>query len=135
VTRVVPVPDDLSREFWTAAAEGRLVIRRCADCGTFHHPPRPLCPACQGSDCPFTEVSGRARLYSWTRTEHSVLPALEVPYVCLVVELVEQEGLYLVSDGIGLDLGELRQGTAMHVVFDAVAGDATLPRFVPGSGS
>jgi uncharacterized OB-fold protein len=94
---------------------------------------------CGSADVPFTEVSGRARLHSWTVTHHVVLPALEaeLPYLCLVVELVEQEGLFLVSDGIGLDLdpGALRQGMAMHVTFDARAGETVLPRFVPEEAS
>jgi uncharacterized OB-fold protein len=135
MARVTPLPDEASVGFWTAAAEGRLVVRRCVDCGRRHHPPRLVCPSCGGTRVPFGPVSGRARLHSWTVTHHAVLAALEdeLPYACLVVELVEQEGLYLVADGIGLDLdpASLRQGMPMRVVFDARAGDVVLPRFVP----
>lgn len=137
-TRPAPLPDDATAGFWAAAAEGRLVVRTCAGCGRRHHPPRLLCPWCGSADVPFGEVSGRARLHSWTLTHHTVLPALEaeLPYLCLVVELVEEEGLYLVADGIGLGLepAALRQGLSMRVVFDARAGDAVLPRFVPDPG-
>jgi uncharacterized protein len=133
--RVAPLPDDATAGFWAAAADGRLVVRTCADCGRRHHPPRLLCPWCGRADVPFVEVSGRARLHSWTMTHHLVLPALEaeLPYLCLVVELVEQDGLFLVSDGIGLgiDPAGLRQGLVMRVVFDAGAGEVVLPRFVP----
>jgi uncharacterized OB-fold protein len=133
--RVTPLPDGATAGFWAAAAEGRLVVRACADCGRRHHPPRLLCPWCGAADVPFAEVSGRARLHSWTVTEHPVLPAqaAELPYLCLVVELAEQDGLFLVADGIGLgiDPAGLRRGLAMRVVFDARAGDVVLPRFVP----
>ena len=34
-------PDDAF--FWDGAAEDRLLVQRCADCGTLRHPPAPMC--------------------------------------------------------------------------------------------
>ena len=34
-----PSTDDLSRPFWEASVEGRLVAPRCTNCGTFRLPP------------------------------------------------------------------------------------------------
>ena len=42
-------PDDLTRPFWEAANEGRLVIQYCADCDRLQHPPGRTCHVC-GSD-------------------------------------------------------------------------------------
>ena len=33
--------------FWTSGADGRLRIQGCSDCGTFVHPPVPICPVCR----------------------------------------------------------------------------------------
>ncbi len=35
----LPEADAFTRAYWDAAAEGRLLIRRCGDCGRAHHYP------------------------------------------------------------------------------------------------
>jgi len=108
--RPVPVPDDVTAPFWAAAREGRLVVQRCARCGTFQHPPRARCTSCGGEPV-FTEVSGDATLVSWTTAHDPVVPGRPrglAPVVIVVVELVEQPGLWLVSDVD--DAAELRIG-------------------------
>lgn len=135
VSRIGPTPDDLTEGFWDAASRGALAIQRCTSCSVYQHPPQPTCTDCGAEHGPFVEVSGRARLVSWTVTSHPVVPALadELPYVCLVVELVEQRGLWMLSDRIGLpaDVADLRVGMPMHATFDVRAGDVVLPQFVP----
>ena len=65
----VPDPNDaLSRGFWEAAREGRLVVQQCRDCPTVQHPPEVLCHTCHSFDLGWKEVSGRATIYSFTRT-------------------------------------------------------------------
>ena len=34
------------RYFWDGVAEHRLLIQRCAQCGTLRHPPSPMCGSC-----------------------------------------------------------------------------------------
>jgi uncharacterized OB-fold protein len=135
VPRVAPAPDELTAGFWDAASRGILAIQRCATCSVYQRPPQPICTSCGAERGPFAEVSGRARLVSWTITHHPVVSALadELPYVCLVVELVEQDGLWLVSDRLGMaaDVGDLRVGMPMRATFDVSAGDVVLPQFVP----
>lgn len=128
-----PVPDRVSAGFWKAAARGELAIQRCADCRRFQHPPQPTCRACGDGAVGFERVSGRARLWSWTVTHHNVLPgfAPAIPYVNITVELVEQPGLFLLSDLVGrADSVKLRLGTPLRVVFPPVAdGEPVLPQF------
>ena len=38
--RALPHPDHASRHYWQSAAEGRLVVQRCTDCGEFQFYPR-----------------------------------------------------------------------------------------------
>jgi uncharacterized OB-fold protein len=135
VRRIAPAPDDLTAGFWEAAGRGVLAVQHCGSCSAYQHPPQPVCTSCGADRGPFVEVSGRARLVSWTVTHHAVVPALaeDLPYVCLVVELVEQDGLWLVSDRIGMpaDVDDLRLGMPMRATFDVTAGDVVLPQFVP----
>ena len=32
--------------YFEAAAQGRLLVNHCGDCGQTHHYPRPICPFC-----------------------------------------------------------------------------------------
>jgi uncharacterized OB-fold protein len=139
LTRPVPRPDSVSQGFWDAAARGELVIHHCTTCGRFQHPPRPLCSTCGGTELEFTPVSGKGRLWGWTVTHHSVADGFEsaLPYTCMVIELVEQAGLFLLSDLIGREAirDTLKCGMAMHVVFaHAIGGGLTLPQFTPTGG-
>jgi uncharacterized OB-fold protein len=136
LTRPIPRPDAVTQGFWEAAARGTLAIQRCADCGAFQHPPRPLCRACRSERVAFQPVSGEGRLWSWTVTHRSVLRGLEaaLPYTCLIVELKEQAGLLVVSDLIGREQlqGRLKLGMRMRAVFPPPIGeDFVLPQFEP----
>lgn len=101
-----PVADRDTRPFWDAAAERRLVVQRCASCGTWIWQPRPLCPACHAPDLIWTEVAGEGRVVSWTVLHPPMLPvwADAVPFVVLLVELDEGVRMLgqLVDDAGGL---------------------------------
>jgi uncharacterized OB-fold protein len=80
--------------FWDAAAEGRLVIQRCADCGTLRHPPAPMCGACGSLRWDTQESSGRGRIVSWISSLHPNRPD-DAPRIVVLVQL--EEGTRLVS--------------------------------------
>jgi uncharacterized OB-fold protein len=137
--RPVPRPDPLASGFWQAAAKGQLAIQRCTACRVYQHPPRPLCRACGGADLQFKPVSGNARLTSWTITHHEVLAGFApvIPYTVMVVELIEQDGLYLLSDLVGREQlrSTLRVGMPMRVTFETQAEGPSFPQFVPMEGA
>jgi uncharacterized protein len=76
--------------------EHRLLINRCAECGEFHHPPRPICPRCWSDAVVPTEVAGSGTIHLLTFL-HQGPPAAGVdystPYPVATVELDEQVGL------------------------------------------
>jgi hypothetical protein len=39
-----------SQAYWTAADEGRLLVKKCKACGEVHHYPRDVCPHCLSVD-------------------------------------------------------------------------------------
>ncbi|MFI6371096.1 Zn-ribbon domain-containing OB-fold protein [Streptomyces sp. NPDC050546] len=87
----LPEPDAFTRTYWDAAAEGRLLIRRCHACGRAHHYPREFCPRCWSEDVTWEVASGRATLYTWSVVHRNDLPpfAERTPYVAAVVDLAE----------------------------------------------
>src|SRR6202042_2156317 len=69
-----PVADETSRPYWDAAAEGRLVLQRCASWRRYPHPPGPRCRRCYGTKLEFEQVSGRGRVYSFTVSHVAFVP-------------------------------------------------------------
>ena len=82
-----PLIDDLTRPFWEAAREHRLVIQRCQDCRHFNHPPRPVCTACHGAALAFEPVSGRGTIYSFSVMYQPNVAGFgdELPYLNILV--------------------------------------------------
>ena len=140
--RARPAADELTGPFWAAARRRELVVQRCGDCGAWQHPPGTRCYRCgDTAHLAFERVSGDARIVSWTRVLQGLVGGFEaaVPYVNVVVELVEQPGLYMVTDLPGDDpglAGGLKVGAPMRVDFEDVAPEVTLPQFrFPGGRS
>jgi uncharacterized protein len=131
--RPVPVPDDSSAAFWSAAAEHVLTVARCARCDRFAMPPDVVCPHCHSSDpgFRFTPVSGRGTVRSWTVVRQALLPGFDgdLPFVLVDVELVEQADLRLIGrflDGVDVDL---HVGDSVVVGFEDLAPGVAVPAF------
>lgn len=129
----LPDVDEFSRTYWEAAADGRLLLRRCgaAGCGRAHHYPREFCPYCWSEDVRWEEASGHATLYTWSVVHRNDLPPFgeRTPYVAAVVELTE--GPRMMSEVVGPGEGTggaLRVGMELEVVFREI-GDFVVPVF------
>ena len=61
----MPEPRPYNAQFWEAAAEGRLLLQHCEDCGVTTYPPRSACPDCFG-ELAWRESDGAGSLYSYT---------------------------------------------------------------------
>lgn len=77
--------------------ERRLLINRCGDCGTWHHPPQPFCPKCWSTGIEPAAVRGTGTIHLLVLL-HQGPPAPGVdyaaaPYPVATVELDEQPGL------------------------------------------
>lgn len=114
----VPEPDAFTRVYWEAAAEGRLLVRRCRACGRAHHYPREFCPHCWSEDVAWEPASGRATLYTWSVVHRNDLPPFggRTPYVAAVVELAE--GPRMMTEIVRCpDPADLRAGAHLTVAF------------------
>ncbi len=127
----LPTIEAESRPYWDAAAEGRLLVRTCRDCGEAHHYPRPFCPACWSESVEWSEASGRATLYTWSTVHVNGMPpfAERVPYVAAVVDL--EEGPRLMTNIVGCDPDTLSIGMSLVVDFEDLTDEIKSPVFRP----
>ena len=129
-TRVAPPTNGRTAPFWTAGADGTLRIARCQACGWYAHPPRPVCPRCRGRAVRPEVVSGRGRVHSCTLNHYQWVPGMPAPYIVAEVELVEQDGLCLLTNVVDCAWDAVAIGMDVEVCF-ARAGDAFIPLFRP----
>jgi uncharacterized protein len=129
----LPTPDDFTRTWWDAAAEGRLLLVRCSDCGRAHFYPRPFCPRCGSDKVSWEIASGLATLYSWSVVHRNDLPPFneQVPYVAAVVELAE--GPRMMTNVVDCEHDALKVGMALQVEFRPLGDDFKVPVFRPGA--
>lgn len=116
--------------FWfEAAAEKRLVVQRCASCGTLRHPPGPCCPQCRSFAWDTVEASGEATLYSYVVAHHPRHPAFDYPLLVAVVELAE--GTRLITNLVGVAPEDVVIGMPLRLQWLEADPDLTLPVFAP----
>jgi hypothetical protein len=127
----LPTPDPATQRWWDAAREGRLLVKRCADCGRAHFYPRPFCPHCWSENVDWEQASGRGTLYTWSVVHQNDLPPFNerVPYVAAIVEL--EEGPRMMTNIVDCDPAELTVGMPVEVVFRPETDDVTLAVFRP----
>ena len=133
---IIPGMTELTRPYWAAAREGRLVVQQCPACGQLWHPPLPRCPNCHHAELAWREVAGTGTVYTYTVVTHPTHIALadRVPYVVAIVELTE--GPRVVTGITGCEPRDVRAGMPVRARFVPVSPDITLPWFevVPPSG-
>jgi uncharacterized OB-fold protein len=128
--RVLPRVTPQSRHFWQGGADGKLQLLRCRACGSWIHPPQPLCPDCLSKDVKPEAVSGRATVLTFTLNHQPWVPAPDHPYAIAIVELEEQAGLRLMTNIVNCPAEEVRIGMPVQVVFEQ-HDDVYFPLFEP----
>jgi uncharacterized OB-fold protein len=128
--RLLPAVTPATEHFWRGGAQGQLVFSRCSACGTYIHPPAPVCPSCLGREHGHEAVSGRGQVVTFTINHQPWNPTVQVPYVIALVELDEQKGLRLATNIVGCPPEDVRIGMRVKVAF-LERDDVWLPLFEP----
>jgi uncharacterized OB-fold protein len=128
--RVLPKVTSRNAHFWQGGADGVLCLLRCQVCGTYLHPPAPVCRSCRSMAVAPEAMSGRGVVYAYTINHYQWVPDMEPPYVVALVELVEQAGLQLLTNVVGCAVDEVHTGMDVEVVF-ARNDDVYVPLFRP----
>lgn len=118
--------------FWSATADGTLLLPRCEHCDAVIWYPRAFCPACGSLDVTWVEASGRGTVYSFTVVRRGA-PSYEsaAPYVVAYVEL--EEGPRVLTNIVGCDVDDVEVGMPVEVVFHDTGQGSALYRFRPVS--
>jgi uncharacterized OB-fold protein len=121
-------PEDVDTAFWfQGAAQGKLLVQRCMDCGRLRHPPGPVCPRCTSLRWDTLESQGRGSVYSFVVNHHPQAPGFEYPLVVALVEL--DEGFRLVGGIAGVDPPDVSIGMPVQAEFFSAVEGVALPRF------
>jgi len=121
-------------EHFRGLLQHRLVFNRCAECGFWIYPLRPMCPQCWSRQVHATEVSGDGVLYYQTTLyEGRHIPGFEYPHLTGGVELTEQKGLRYLAPIVGVTGEEVVEDTPVQLVWlDTTAGPVA--GFTPRAG-
>ena len=120
-----PQPNPGDEPFFAVAAQGRLLIKRCADCGEHHYYPRPLCPFCLGERTEWVEAQGTGSIYTFSVTRRAGPTPYAIAYVTL------DEGVTMMTNIVDCDLDAIRIGQRVRVVFKPTDGGPPVPMFAP----
>jgi len=127
----IPVPSFESKPYWEGLRRHQLLIPRCNACNRYWFPPSTHCPNCTSADFAWTPVSGRGKVFTYVVYHRVYHPGFadEVPYTVALVEL--EEGPRMISNIVGILPDELACEMPVHVVYEDVADNVTLPKFTP----
>ena len=130
IEKPLPEADETSKPFWEAAMEGRLLLMRCSDCGTWRLPSRQHCDNCLSDQYTWEQASGRGTVRTFGVMHQKYHPAwaAEAPYNVTIVEL--EEGPRLPTNIVGVENAQIRVGMPVIVDFERHE-DVALPKFRP----
>lgn len=128
-SRPLPLPTTDTLPYWRAAAEGRLVIQHCRDCGHRQFYPRAFCTKCLSEQTDWIEVEGSGHIYTFTVCRIAPSPAFAaaLPYAVAMVEL--KEGVRLLTNIVDSDISRVAVGAPVTVCFERIDDECTLPQF------
>jgi uncharacterized protein len=122
---LAPIVTVETQAFWDAARENRFVIPVCVACGKAHWYPRAICPFCDSDRVEWRSASGKGTIYTF-----SVMRRAKEPYVIAYVTLAE--GPTMMTNIVACDIGALRIGQPVSVVFEPTEDGLPVPMFSPG---
>jgi len=120
-----PVLNVGDEHYFEAANQGKLLLKKCGDCGEVHHFPRGVCPFCLSSKVDWVEAKGTGTIYSYSVTRR----AGPIPYCIAYVTL--DEGVTVMTNIVDCDLDTVRIGQKVKLTFKPSAGGTAIAMFTP----
>jgi len=124
-----PLADSETLPWWQAAAEHRLTVQRCDDCGFMRLPPAPVCGECRSQALHLTQVSGRGVVYTYTIVHRPIAMDQQVPFVVAVIDLEDAPGVRMISNLVEIDPEQVEVGLPVEVAWEDMSVDLAIPRF------
>jgi uncharacterized OB-fold protein len=123
--RKIPAPsvNPENKPYFDAAAQGKLLIKKCSACNEFHHYPRALCPFCFSDKTEWKEAKGEGQVYTYSVLRRGV----PVPYCIAYVTL--EEGITMLTNLVDCDFDQLKIGMKVKAVFKETESGSKVPMF------
>lgn len=130
-----PLPQitDLTRPFWTAAKNGKLVLQKCGKCSTFNFFPKPWCIECGSRDLNWTDAKPFGTVYSFTisRSVAMNFPGWEAELPVLMCLIDLDDGVRMYGQVKGCKPEDMKIGMRVEAFFEDISDEAGIPRFRP----
>lgn len=120
-----PAVNPGDQEYFDAAAEGKLMLKKCGECNEVHHYPRALCPFCFSDKVSWVQAKGTGEIYTYSVTRRGG----PVPYCIAYVTL--DEGVRMMTNIVDTDLDTIKIGQKVKVVFKKSENGTSVPMFAP----
>ena len=126
--RPQPVPTSITREFWEATRDRRLLLQYCTVARKFQHYPRPVSIYTGRHTLEWREVSGNGKIYAFTLTLRAP-PAFRgrEPYMIATVEL--DEGARIMSNIVDCRAEDVKIGARVQLRWDPLEDGLHYPVF------
>jgi uncharacterized protein len=130
-----PLPEisDLTRPFWTAAKNRKLVMQKCNHCETLNFYPKPWCIECGDRGLEWVEVKPQGTVYSHTVANIVMMnfPAWkdDLPLVLCIIDLDDGPRMY--GQVTGCPPEKVHIGMRVKAYFEDISEDAAVPKFCP----
>ncbi|MEQ9107333.1 MAG: OB-fold domain-containing protein [Limnobacter sp.] len=129
----LPVITDLTRPFWTAAKNRKLVLQKCQRCEVFNFHPKPWCIECGSRELTWTDAKPTGTVYSFTisRTVAMNFPGWEkdLPVLLCLIDL--DDGARMYAQVTDCSPEDIRIGMRVTVHFEDISDEAGIPKFRP----
>jgi uncharacterized OB-fold protein len=124
--RSMPAPqtNPETEAFWSAAREGRFIVRACRSCGRTHWYPRAVCPFCASEDTEWRPASGFGTIYSFS-------PMRQAPQPYIVAFVTLDEGPTMLTNIVGCEPEDVSIGQRVSVRFHPTEDGPPVPVFAP----
>ena len=130
--RPAPVPNELTKPFWNACNEGRLVLQNCTACERLHYPPTQKCSKCGSADkLVWKEVPGRGHINVFFVIRDSRVKGFQSaqPVNFAVITLDEDPGINFLSNLPGRAPGDVPVGAAVEAIFEKTKNGQSIPEW------
>lgn len=118
--------DAQSAEFFDATAEGRLLLRKCDNCGHVSEPRTEMCPQCAATALSWTPSAGKGSIAAYgVVNRRSGTGPTRIPVA--IVEL--DEGPWLSTQIVDSDPDAAHIGSRVELTFERPDGSEAVPVF------
>lgn len=117
----------MTRPFWEAATQQRLVRPVCDDCGRSFFVPQIACPQCHSEAWTYQPSTGSGVITTFTVVSRAPTADHPPPYIVAIIDL--EEGWSMMSNIIDCAPTEVAIGKRVAVVFSQRPDGVVLPQF------